>query len=165
MNCPHCQADETKVIETRLVKQGAVTRRRRECESCGGRFTTYENIAVQTPAVIKRDGRREPFNPEKIIKGLVKACEKRNISMPRLDELVEKVEKSLIDLGKKEVCAEVVGNIVMEELYKIDSVSYVRFASFYWNFQDINSFIDELNRNTNHPLNLKENNNEQPRPQ
>lgn len=165
MNCPHCQADESKVIETRLVKQGTVTRRRRECETCNGRFTTYESIAVQTPAVIKKDGRREAFNPEKIVKGLVKACEKRNISMTRLDELVEKVEKCLIDLGKKEVSAEIVGNIVMEELYKIDSVSYVRFASFYWNFQDINSFIDELNKNTGHPLNLNENNNEQPRPQ
>ena len=165
MNCPHCQADESKVIETRLVKQGTVTRRRRECETCSGRFTTYESIAIQTPAVIKRDGRREPFNPEKIIKGLVKACEKRNISMTRLDELVEKVEKSLIDLGKKEVCAEIVGNFVMQELYKIDSVSYVRFASFYWNFQDINSFIDELNKNISHPLNLNENINEQPRPQ
>jgi transcriptional repressor NrdR len=164
MNCPHCQAFETKVIETRLVQQGKVTRRRRECEVCERRFTTYESIIVQLPAIIKRDGRREPFNREKIIKGLVKACEKRNVSMTSLDELVSRVEKSLLELFKKEVSAEILGNLVMEELYKLDSVSYVRFASFYWNFGDVESFISELVKHTKHQTNTNESINEQQRP-
>lgn len=156
MNCPHCQAIETKVIETRLVQQGKTTRRRRECEHCSKRFTTYETIATQIPSIIKRDGRREPFRREKILSGLTKACEKRPVSMTEIEDLINCVEKSLTESNKKEISSDFVGNMIMEKLDLLDPVSYVRFASFYWSFNDVSSFVQELQNHNPREINYEQ---------
>ncbi|MCP4913469.1 MAG: transcriptional repressor NrdR [Oligoflexia bacterium] len=146
MHCLNCNANDTKVIETRVLQDGLTVRRRRKCESCEKRFTTYEKVNIQLPSVVKHDGRREAFNKEKIKKGLRKACQKRPISELQLDQLVEDVIKEICAKSLNEVNANQVGNFIMEHLYNLDPVSYVRFASFYWEFDDINSFIDGLKR-------------------
>ncbi|MCK5073678.1 MAG: transcriptional repressor NrdR [Bacteriovoracaceae bacterium] len=144
MYCPICNAPETKVIDSRLLQEGDTVRRRRKCESCEKRFTTYESIHIQLPYIVKNDGRRENYKHEKIIKGLKKACHKRGISTDDITNIIKNVEKSLIEKGEKEVSANIVGEIVMENLYKLDPVSYVRFASFYWNYKDIDEFAEGL---------------------
>lgn len=144
MHCPTCHAQDTKVIETRILQNGMAVRRRRRCEECDKRFTTYENVNIQLPAVVKADGRRENFNREKIVKGLSKACQKRPISTDQIHSLIDGLEKRLSELSLKEVAADFIGNYVMEELYRMDSVSYVRFASFYWEFDNISDFITNL---------------------
>ncbi len=144
MRCPYCSSLENKVVDSRLGKEGESIRRRRECLKCEGRFTTYERVEEVLPLVIKKDGRREPFDRQKILNGLKKACEKRPISMEMLERSVEEIEKALQEKGLKELPSTMVGEEVMERLHKLDEVAYVRFASVYRSFRDINEFMSEL---------------------
>jgi transcriptional repressor NrdR len=135
---------ENKVIDSRLNKEGTVIRRRRECLSCSDRFTTYEKLERSLPLLIKKDGRREEFDREKIIDGVKKACQKRPVSIKDIEELVDRVEQYLQELVEKEVSAVKVGEKVISEIYKLDDVAYVRFASVYRSFKDVNEFMVEL---------------------
>ncbi|MBI4382787.1 MAG: transcriptional repressor NrdR [Nitrospinae bacterium] len=144
MKCPKCSNMENKVIDSRINKEGDITRRRRECLQCGERFTTYERIEQTLPYVIKRDGRREDFNRDKILEGVKKACQKRPISIEQIEGLVDRVEKYFQELGEKEVSAVTIGEKVVRELYNLDEIAYVRFASVYRSFKDVNEFMSEL---------------------
>jgi transcriptional repressor NrdR len=144
MHCPTCNATDTKVIDSRLLPEGQSVRRRRKCESCDFRFTTYESFRAQMPAVVKHDERRENYNREKILRGLKKACQKRPISSDQIDQLIDTIEKSMVDNYPKEISSSTLGELIMEKLYQLDPVSYVRFASFYWEFKDIESFVKNL---------------------
>ena len=144
MKCPSCSNLENKVIDSRLNKEGNSTRRRRECLSCGERFTTYERIEKTLPFLIKQDGRREEFNREKVLSGVKKACQKRPISVQQMEALVDRVEQYCQERGEKEMSAMVVGEKVVQELYQLDDVAYVRFASVYRSFKDVNEFMVEL---------------------
>jgi transcriptional repressor NrdR len=132
------------VIDSRMGTLGDVTRRRRECESCTRRFTTYERVEEIVPLVVKKDGRREAFDRQKLLAGLRKACDKRAVSLAQLDAILDAVERDLIDTGDKEVSAQRVGEKVMHELRKVDEIAYVRFASVYRSFRDIDEFMTEL---------------------
>jgi transcriptional repressor NrdR len=131
-------------VDSRLSKEGEAIRRRRECLSCQRRFTTYERIEDILPSVIKKDGRREPFDRQKILQGLKKACEKRPISVDALEAVVERIEKKLQEFGKSEISTQVIGEEVMKELHGLDQVAYVRFASVYREFKDLSEFMNEL---------------------
>ena len=131
-------------MDSRLSKEGESIRRRRECLKCEGRFTTYERIEEVLPSVIKKDGRREPFDRQKILQGLKKACEKRPISIATLEEVANRIEKETQELGVKEIQSSTLGEQVMNALHHLDQVAYVRFASVYREFKDINEFMDEL---------------------
>jgi transcriptional repressor NrdR len=144
MKCPSCSNLENKVIDSRLNKEGNSTRRRRECLSCGERFTTYERIEKTLPFLIKQDGRREEFDREKVLAGVKKACQKRPISIQEMEALVDRVEQYCQERGEKEMSAVVVGEKVVQELYQLDDVAYVRFASVYRSFRDVNEFMVEL---------------------
>lgn len=144
MKCPFCGSLENKVIDSRLSKDGAVIRRRRDCEECGRRFTTYERIEEILPMVIKKDGRRELFDRGKLISGLKRACEKRPVSVEDLESIVDKVEQTLQESGDREIPTSRIGETIMKELHGLDEVAYVRFASVYRQFKDINQFMDEL---------------------
>jgi transcriptional repressor NrdR len=144
MRCPYCHGPENKVLDSRESHEGAVTRRRRECLKCQRRYTTYERVEELMPLVAKKDGRREPFDREKLLLGLKKACEKRPVSMDQLEELVSAVEARLQDLGEKEIPSSAVGEDVMRRLRELDEVAYVRFASVYRSFRDIAEFMTEL---------------------
>ncbi|OGP59577.1 MAG: transcriptional regulator NrdR [Deltaproteobacteria bacterium RBG_13_61_14] len=144
MKCPFCQELENKVIDSRLSKDGIVIRRRRECLECGRRFTTYERIEEVLPLVVKKDGRREPFDRMKIFIGLKKACEKRPVSITVLEKLVDKIEHVVQEKGEKEIASKMIGEAVMNELFHLDHVAYVRFASVYRSFKDISEFMNEL---------------------
>ncbi len=144
MKCPSCSNVENKVIDSRTNREGDMTRRRRECLSCGDRFTTYERIEQSPLLVIKKDGRREDFNPSKILEGIQKACQKRPVSLDQMEALVNKIEKFFQDSGDKEISAVSVGEKIVQELYQLDSVAYVRFASVYRDFKDVNEFMAEL---------------------
>ena len=144
MRCPYCTSLDNKVVDSRMGKEGESIRRRRECLKCEGRFTTYERVEEMLPQVIKKDSRREPFDRLKILSGLKKACEKRPISMEMLEKTVDEIEKALQEKGLKEIPSTVVGEEVMERLHKLDEVAYVRFASVYRSFKDINEFMIEL---------------------
>jgi transcriptional repressor NrdR len=144
MKCPGCGFKENKVVDSRLTKESDVIRRRRECFECGRRFTTYEKIEEHLPFVIKKDGRREPFDREKILTGIKKACEKRPISLTTMEELISRIEKSLLEIGDKEIPSGIIGEKIMRELHELDEVAYVRFASVYRQFRDINEFMSEL---------------------
>ena len=144
MKCPFCGFNEDKVIDSRSSNEDKSVRRRRECEKCKRRFTTYEYIEEIPLMVIKKDGRREAFDRNKIISGILKACEKRPVSMEKVEAVVDKVEKELQKSFDKEVKAQEVGELVMEYLHKLDEVAYVRFASVYRQFKDINHFMKEL---------------------
>jgi len=135
---------ENKVIDSRLNKEGNVIRRRRECLSCSDRFTTYEKLERSLPLLVKKDGRREEFDRDKIISGVRKACQKRPVSSKNIDDLVDRVEQYLQELGEKEVHAVKVGEKVISEIYNLDDVAYVRFASVYRSFKDVNEFMVEL---------------------
>ena len=135
---------ENKVIDSRLNKEGTVIRRRRECLSCSDRFTTYEKLERSLPMLIKKDGRREEFDREKVIDGVKKACQKRPVSIKEIEELVDRVEQYLQERGDKEVSAVKVGEKVISEMYNLDDVAYVRFASVYRSFKDVNEFMVEL---------------------
>ena len=144
MRCPGCSGMENKVIDSRLNKEGTVIRRRRECLSCSERFTTYEKLERSLPLLIKKDGRREEFDRDKVIDGVKKACQKRPVSIKDIEELVDRVEQYLQELGEKEVSAVKIGEKVISEIYKLDDVAYVRFASVYRSFKDVNEFMVEL---------------------
>lgn len=144
MRCPFCQHMDDRVIDSRLSKDGDMIRRRRECTQCRRRFTTYERVEETLPMVIKKDGRREPFNREKILAGLHKACEKRPISVEVLEKLVERIEHRLEEAGEREVHSREIGEQIMEELRNLDEVAYVRFASVYRSFKDVNEFMKEV---------------------
>jgi transcriptional repressor NrdR len=144
MKCPSCSNLENKVIDSRLNKEGNSTRRRRECLSCGERFTTYERIEKTLPFLIKQDGRREEFDREKVLSGVKKACQKRPVSIQEMEALVDRVEQYCQERGEKEMSAVVVGEKVVQELYQLDDVAYVRFASVYRSFKDVNEFMVEL---------------------
>ncbi len=144
MKCPFCGHTEDKVIDSRSSKDGDVIRRRRECLKCEDRFTSYERIEEIMPPVVKKDGRREPFDRQKILHGLEKACEKRPIGVEVREELVTKIEKKLKELGEKEVPCSWIGGEVMSGLKGVDEVAYVRFASVYRQFKDIKEFMEEL---------------------
>src|SRR5512136_674197 len=144
MKCPFCSFPDSKVVDSRPDKEGTTIRRRRECESCGKRFTTHERVEEMLPLVLKKDGRREPFDRTKIIAGIQKACEKRPVSVESIERVVDKLETSLQEGGEKEVPSTVIGEWVMNELHTLDQVAYVRFASVYRSFKDINEFFDEL---------------------
>jgi transcriptional repressor NrdR len=144
MKCPFCAEIDNKVIDSRLSKDGSVIRRRRECLVCTRRFTTYEHIEEISIMIIKKDGRRENFSREKVRSGLQKACEKRDISMNIIDEFVDELERDLRETGEKEIPASKIGEKIMIKLHEIDDVAYVRFASVYREFKDVNDFISEL---------------------
>lgn len=144
MKCPFCAHEDTKVTDSRLSGEGDIIRRRRECEICGKRFTTYERVEEMLPMVVKKDGRRESFDRLKIINGLKRACEKRPVSMESLEKVVDGIERKLQERGEKEISSSIVGEMIMEALHEIDGVAYVRFASVYRSFKDVNEFMDEL---------------------
>lgn len=144
MKCPFCGHVEDKVIDSRVSKDNLIIRRRRECFRCQGRFTTYERVEEFMPLVIKKDGRREPFNRTKIVEGLKKACEKRPISINLIEEFVDGLEKSLQEMGEKEIPSPVIGEKIMAKLREWDEVAYVRFASVYKQFKDLDEFMIEL---------------------
>jgi len=144
MRCPFCKRDDSKVLDSRESAEGTVTRRRRECLSCHKRFTTYERVEELMPLVVKKDGRREPYDREKLISGLQKAVEKRPVSMDQLEALVAEVEARVLERGEKEVPSSLLGEEVMRRLRTLDQVAYVRFASVYRSFRDIEEFMDEL---------------------
>lgn len=144
MKCPFCGTLDNKVIDSRLSQGGEVTRRRRECEGCGRRYTTYERVEQVLPLVVKKDDRREPFDRVKVLAGLRRACEKRPVSQESLDRLVDQLERELVETGEKEVPSAVIGEKVMARLRELDQVAYVRFASVYRSFKDIHEFMAEL---------------------
>ncbi len=144
MRCLFCGHTESKVIDSRQADEGTTIRRRRECLECGKRFTTYEKIESIPIVVVKKDGTRESFNREKIINGLLRACEKRPVSLDAIEGVVDEIESRLYNLLEREVSSEKIGEMVMEKLQKLDDIAYVRFASVYRQFKDINSFMDEL---------------------
>jgi transcriptional repressor NrdR len=144
MKCPSCPRTDSKVIDSRLSKDGSIIRRRRECEGCGKRFTTYERVEEPLPVVVKKDGRRETFDRMKIAGGIKKACEKRPISTETIEEMVDGIERWTMEQGEKEISSATIGERVMEELQRLDQVAYVRFASVYRSFKDINEFMKEL---------------------
>ncbi len=144
MKCPYCGHLDSKVIDSRINKDKTITRRRRECTSCQQRFTTYERIELMLPMLIKKDGRREPWDRGKIIAGLEKACEKLAVSMADIDAFVDDIEHKLQDYGGKEISTRQIGEWVMESLPNLNEVAYVRFASVYRQFRDVNEFMEEL---------------------
>ena len=146
MKCPFCSFEESKVIDSRPPDEGQRIRRRRECLSCGKRFTTYEIIESLPIIVIKKDKSRETFNRDKLMTGLLRACEKRPVSIDTLDNMIDEIETTLQNSLDREVSSEKIGQLVMEKLKKIDEVAYVRFASVYRQFKDINTFMRELNK-------------------
>ena len=145
MYCPFCQAEDTKVIDSRLVADGSQTRRRRSCEVCGSRFTTFETADLALPRVIKSYGERQPFNGSKLKKGMLRALEKRPLSAEEIDTVFGKILKSIRTSGVREIKSIEIGEIMMSALKKVDSVAYVRFASVYRDFQDIKDFSEEIN--------------------
>ncbi len=144
MRCPFCKHTEDRVIDSRASKDGDVIRRRRECLKCERRFTSYERVEDVLPMVVKKDSRREPFDRQKILHGLEKACEKRPIGMEDREKVVDSIERKLLSMGLKEIPCTAIGEEVMNCLRDLDKVAYVRFASVYREFKDINEFVDEL---------------------
>jgi len=146
MRCPFCHTDDTKVIDSRLAQEGTQVRRRRVCQACGERFTTYEVAELSLPRVIKRDGNRERFDADKIRRGLIKALEKRPVDSDAIERIVHEIQQKLMSEGAREVPASQIGELVMDALRELDQVAYVRFASVYRSFQDVNAFREEIER-------------------
>jgi transcriptional repressor NrdR len=144
VKCPYCSALDTKVIDSRLNQVSDITRRRRSCPACEGRFTTYERVEEVMPAVIKKDGRREAYIRHKVVDGIQKACQKRSVPTQKVDELVAQIEKRIQAYGLKEIPTRTIGQMVMIELHRIDKVAYVRFASVYREFRDVDEFVAEI---------------------
>lgn len=144
MKCPYCGYKEDKVVDSRSTQEESAIRRRRECLKCGKRFTTYEYIEEVSSMVIKKDGRREPFDRKKILSGIIKACEKRPISMEQMEGIVTEVERAMQKKSDRETPSSKIGELVMERLKKLDEVAYVRFASVYRQFKDVGQFMSEL---------------------
>jgi len=146
MYCPFCNADDTKVVDSRLVAEGGQVRRRRECVDCSERFTTYELAELVMPRVIKSDGTREPFDEEKLRAGLQRALEKRPVSIEQIEVALSQIKHFLQVTGEREINSRIIGEEVMAQLHELDEVAYIRFASVYRSFQDLSEFQDELNR-------------------
>jgi transcriptional repressor NrdR len=144
MRCPHCGHPDSRVVNSRASQKGAAIRRRRECRACKGRFTTFEYVEKMPIQVIKSDGTREQFDPQKIVKGLLKACEKRGVALSTLERIAEEVERTLQNSMEQEVASKRIGQIVLEQLREIDKVAYVRFASVYHDFRDVSEFSQEV---------------------
>ena len=144
MRCPFCGEINNKVIDSRLSKDGNVIRRRRECIECNRRFTTYENIEEIPIMIVKKDGRREVFSPQKVRSGMKKACEKLDISMNIIEQFIIDLERDLQEIGEKEIPSNIIGERIMSKLHELDDIAYVRFASVYRGFKDVNDFVDEL---------------------
>ena len=146
MHCPFCGAEDTKVIDSRLAGEGAQVRRRRECLSCGERFTTFEVAELVMPRIVKRDGTRDPFNEAKLRGGIVRALEKRPVATERIEDAINHIQQRIRASGEREIPSRQLGEWVMDELRKLDQVAYVRFASVYRSFQDVNAFREEIER-------------------
>lgn len=146
MNCPICSTPDSKVIDSRPASEGKVIRRRRECRHCGKRFTTYETVESLPLIVVKKDGAREAFDRNKLLRSVIRACDKRQVTMDQMDELVSSIESTLQNSLQNEVHSAVIGELVMEKLKALDEVAYVRFASVYRQFKDIGAFMEELNK-------------------
>jgi len=144
MKCPFCGEMDNKVIDSRVSKDGAVIRRRRECIDCTRRFTTYEHIEEIPIMIVKKDGRREVFNRDKVRSGMQKACQKLEISMNVIEDFIEDLERDLRETGEKEIPSRIVGEKIMHQLHSLNDIAYVRFASVYREFKDVNDFVDEL---------------------
>lgn len=144
MKCPFCDELEDKVVDSRMAKEGEVIRRRRECLGCKRRYTTYERVEEILPMVVKKDGRRESFDRTKILAGLKKACEKRPISTATIEAVTDRIEKRIQEMGETEIESRIMGEELMKELHQLDQVAYVRFASVYREFKDIDQFMEEL---------------------
>ena len=146
MKCPFCGHDDSKVVDSRPTDEGTSIRRRRECLKCLKRFTTYETVERMPLMLVKRDGTRQPYDRQKLLGGLVKACEKRPVSLMQLEQIVDNVEQRVFSALESEVSSKTIGELVMEQLRSVDEVAYVRFASVYRQFKDINTFMDELKK-------------------
>jgi transcriptional repressor NrdR len=146
MKCPFCSYQEDKVIDSRPTDEGATIRRRRECLSCHKRYTTYEKVESLPVMVVKKDGSRQPYEREKVRKGILRACEKRSVSVDQIESIVDDIESHISNSLEREVTSEFIGELVMERLRGLDEVAYVRFASVYRQFKDINTFMAELNK-------------------
>ncbi len=146
MKCHFCGAEDTKVIDSRPTEDGTSIRRRRECIECKKRFTTYEKYEENNTMVIKKDGTRELFNPSKVLNGMVKSCEKRPVSMDILEDAVSRIERKIMTMGVREIPSRMIGECIMDELKQIDQVAYVRFASVYREFTDLDSFYETINK-------------------
>jgi transcriptional repressor NrdR len=144
MRCPACGHQKDRVVDSRSVREGRGVRRRRRCAACGHRYTTYEYVEPSTFVVVKKDGRREPYNRQKLVSGILTACEKRPVSREEIDGLVDRVETYLAEKGEREVMSQVIGEAVMRELRELDEVAFVRFASVYRRFKDVGEFLDEV---------------------
>lgn len=151
MHCPFCGANDTKVIDSRLTSEGAMVRRRRECTSCNERFTTFETAELVMPHIIKSDGRREPFNEDKLRSGIVRALEKRPVGIEEIDAAINRIMKKVRARGERDFVSQAIGSLVMDELRDLDQVAYVRFASVYRSFQDVNAFEEEIEKLKNVP--------------
>jgi transcriptional repressor NrdR len=144
MKCPHCGNNGSRVVDSRPTDEGRVIRRRRECEKCGFRFTTFERVEATPLLVIKKNGSREEFNRDKILKGIVRAAEKRPLNMEQMTDMVDKVENKVRSLGESEISSQIIGEYVMNILVDLDEIAYIRFASVYRQFKDMHVFLDEL---------------------
>lgn len=146
MKCPYCEYEESKVVDSRPTDEGEAIRRRRECLECGKRFTTYEKIENLPLMVVKKDGSRQMFDSQKLLNGIMRACEKRPIATKNMERIVIEIETAMQNQLQREISSEQIGEMVMERLKKIDEVAYVRFASVYRQFKDVSTFIEEVNR-------------------
>ena len=146
MKCPYCGEDNTKVIDSRPAEENSAIRRRRQCDACRRRFTTYEKVETLPLFVIKKDNSREPYNRSKIEKGILNACHKRPVAAGRINQLIDEIEASVFSMEEKEIRSSVIGELVMGKLKELDEVAYVRFASVYREFKDVNTFMDELKK-------------------
>ena len=145
MKCPYCGKENTRVIDTRPTDDSSI-RRRRQCDECGKRFTTYEKVETLPLIVVKKDNNREPYDREKIVAGIVRSCHKRPISMTQINDMVDDIEGQIFNMGEKEIPTTTIGSIVMDKLKDLDEVAYVRFASVYREFKDVNTFMDEIKK-------------------
>jgi transcriptional repressor NrdR len=146
MHCPFCRAEDTKVIDSRLVSDGEQVRRRRECVTCGERYTTFESAELWLPRLVKRDGSRVPFDEEKMRNGMLRALEKRPVSIEQIEASVSQIKRALRQLGDREIKSLIVGEMVMDALKELDEVAYIRYASVYRQFQDVDQFREEIDR-------------------
>ena len=145
MKCPYCGKENTRVIDSRPTDDSSI-RRRRQCDECGKRFTTYEKVETLPLIVVKKDNNREPYDREKIVAGIVRSCHKRPISMTQINDMVDDIEGQIFNMEEKEIPTTTIGSIVMDKLKDLDEVSYVRFASVYREFKDVNTFMDEIKK-------------------
>ena len=146
MKCPYCNYEDTKVVDSRPVEEGLATRRRRECTKCKKRFTTFEKIENSLLVVVKKDGTRESFDKNKIISGVLKACQKTKVTYDDVQKIADNIERGLSNTMEKEIQSTMIGRLIMDELKRIDQVAYVRFASVYQEFKSVDTFIDEINK-------------------